>query len=333
MTIAASFLPEVYSANITGQFVTISAAGDPTSPINLYSESGFVDSSFARNIIRCAQAGSHSSSELSSLHIECRPVGSGSNNPNQDTGLSISTFKQSALTTSVSGEVEAGILVVRQGGPDGGGSDADGLIINVEHIGTCGSLGAIETQTSHFSRVGPAIDLQFNCQMGQNNTVSSPASYGFSIEPMVGTVTYGFHCNTGVANPFYSEAGFAVDSNCNVKVSNASGSIGYATGAGGAVTQITSITTTVVLNKICGQITTVSNAWTSGTAQTFTVTNSTVAIHDVVVPSIQSASGGGTYAVFCSTTGAGSFKLTVDPFVTATESLIINFAVIKAVSS
>jgi len=116
------------------------------------------------------------------------------------------------------------------------------------------------------------------------------------------------------------------------------GGIGYATGAGGAVTQATNRTTSVTLNNLTGQITTNNASLAAEAAAEFTVTNSTVAIGDVVVVAQQSGSNGGNTDVFVSTVAAGSFKIKVANNNAAagtaeTGAIIINFAVIKAVAA
>lgn len=116
------------------------------------------------------------------------------------------------------------------------------------------------------------------------------------------------------------------------------GGIGYATGAGGAVTQATDRTTGVTISKLSGQITTNNASLAAETAAEFTVTNTTVAIGDVVVVSIQSGTNGGNTQVSVSTVAAGSFKIKVSNNNAAagtaeTGAIIINFAVIKAVAA
>lgn len=111
-------------------------------------------------------------------------------------------------------------------------------------------------------------------------------------------------------------------------------SMGYgpaSSGVGGTVTQVTSITTGVTLNKICGAITTVSWTPTPGTPVSFTLTNSTIAANDVVVPVIKDRAG--QYAVFCSGVAAGSCTITINPFVGTTQTVTINFVVIKSVTN
>lgn len=107
--------------------------------------------------------------------------------------------------------------------------------------------------------------------------------------------------------------------------------VGYATGAGGAVTQITSRTTGVTLNKVCGQITLVSAAG-SATYASFTVTNSAVATTDVI--KVCQDSGTDKYQIHVTAVGAGSFEITfATTGGTTSEQPVFNFSVIKAVAA
>jgi hypothetical protein len=107
--------------------------------------------------------------------------------------------------------------------------------------------------------------------------------------------------------------------------------VGYATGAGGTVTQATSRTTAVTIDKTCGSITMFSAAG-SLTAATFTVNNSTVAINDVVI--LNQRSGTNPYEFVVTAVAAGSFNINFRSIVgTATDAPVINFAVIKAVTA
>jgi hypothetical protein len=113
--------------------------------------------------------------------------------------------------------------------------------------------------------------------------------------------------------------------------SSGTGGIGYTTGAGGTVTQATSRTTAVQIDDICGSIT-MFNAAGSTTAATFTVNNSTVAINDVVI--LNQRSGTNPYEFVVTAVAAGSFNINFRSIVgTATDAPVINFAVIKAVTS
>jgi hypothetical protein len=119
-----------------------------------------------------------------------------------------------------------------------------------------------------------------------------------------------------------------IDSSGNLLVTGVGG-LGYGTGSGGAVTQATSRTTGVTLNKTNGAITLVSAAGLA-TFQSFTVTNSTVAATDVV--HVTQKSGTDLYQIFVTATAAGSFQITfATTGGTTTEQPVFNFAVLKAV--
>ena len=123
---------------------------------------------------------------------------------------------------------------------------------------------------------------------------------------------------------------FRVSSSGAALVSGAGG-IGYATGSGGAVTQATSRTTGVTLNKTNGAITLVSAAGTT-TWQSFTVSNSTVVATDVV--KVCQKSGTDKYIVLVTAVGASSFEITYSTTGgTTTEQPVFNFSVIKAVTA
>lgn len=125
--------------------------------------------------------------------------------------------------------------------------------------------------------------------------------------------------------------GTAVSGSSSIKSAHATAGIGYATGAGGAVTQDTSRTTGVTVNKASGAITLVSAAG-SATPATFTVTNSAVAATDVVL--VSQKSGTDKYVVAVTAVSAGSFDITFyTTGGTTTEQPVFNFAVVKAVAA
>jgi len=116
-----------------------------------------------------------------------------------------------------------------------------------------------------------------------------------------------------------------------VIASTGTAGVGYATGAGGTVTQATSRTTGVTLNKTAGAITLFSAAG-SATAATFTVTNSTVAATDLVI--LNQKSGTDLYDLMVTAVAAGSFNISFRTTGgTTTETPVFNFAVIKAVAA
>jgi hypothetical protein len=116
-----------------------------------------------------------------------------------------------------------------------------------------------------------------------------------------------------------------------VIASTGTAGIGYATGAGGTVTQATSRTTGVTLDKITGAITLFSAAGTTA-ATTFTVTNSTVIATDVII--LSQKSGTDLYDLMVTAVAAGSFNITFRTTGgTTTEQPVFNFAVINGVAA
>ncbi len=117
--------------------------------------------------------------------------------------------------------------------------------------------------------------------------------------------------------------------------SSGTAGIGYATGAGGTVTQITNRTTGVTLNTISGAITLfaqVNTAISGATAQTFTVTNSTVAATDLII--VNQKSGTDKYLIFVTNVATGSFQITnYTTGGTTNESPVFSFNVMKGVIS
>jgi hypothetical protein len=107
--------------------------------------------------------------------------------------------------------------------------------------------------------------------------------------------------------------------------------IGYGTGAGGSVTQITSRTTGVTINTPTGAITLVSAAG-SAAYQSFTVTNSSVAATDTVT--VNQKSGTDLYIVLVTAVAAGSFRISfATTGGTTSEQPVFNFNVVKGVTS
>jgi hypothetical protein len=131
------------------------------------------------------------------------------------------------------------------------------------------------------------------------------------------------------------------DSSTGFLANSPTAPIGFATGAGGTATQITSRATpvTMVPNPcLSGTITTTTSSLAGLASADFVVTDSAVAIGDVVLVSIQSGSNSGATVVSVSTVTAGTFTIRVSNTNAAagtaeTGAIIINFAIIKAVSA
>lgn len=139
----------------------------------------------------------------------------------------------------------------------------------------------------------------------------------------------------------------STNTNGNINlVPNGSGQVltpapfGYSTGAGGTVTQLTSRTTGVTLDKITGEIVLVAGTISGHEADEFTLTNSFIGANDVVVACIKSGVDAGTrkyYQIHVVSVAAGSCVISVGNIDNATipasgtDSPVIQFAVIKSV--
>ena len=109
----------------------------------------------------------------------------------------------------------------------------------------------------------------------------------------------------------------------------AGGQLGYSTDAQGTVTQLTSKSTGVTLNKSCGQITLNDAALAGTTNVTFTLTNSVISTKDVLILNVY----GGTsesYNAWVSGLAAGAATITVRNITAGSlaETLTVNFAII-----
>jgi hypothetical protein len=125
-----------------------------------------------------------------------------------------------------------------------------------------------------------------------------------------------------------------ISAEAGILSSSPTAGIGYTTGAGGSVTQITSINTGVTINKITGIINTVSHAVVSGTANSFTVTNSAFSATDsVVVGYVNDDALVASEMLFTYAQVNGSFKIGLRGLGTTTIAPIIKFTIIKAVNA
>ncbi len=161
--------------------------------------------------------------------------------------------------------------------------------------------------------------------------LSAPAT---PIVVAAGTVMAFLTFNTGTGY-WVQTAVTTIASSGGITSSSATAGIGYATGAGGAVTQGTSKSTGVTLNKVCGTVTTHNASLAAGASVSFTLTNSTIAATDVVQWATKSSGAAvGKYTAFTTATGAGSCECTLTNVgSTALEAVVLNFVVNKAVAA
>jgi hypothetical protein len=107
--------------------------------------------------------------------------------------------------------------------------------------------------------------------------------------------------------------------------------IGYTSAAQGTVTQATSKSTAVTLDKSMGRITMNNASLATATNATFTLNNSSISANDTVILTI---SGGqataGSYNVFANALATGSVSITLRNISggSLSEAVVINFCVI-----
>jgi len=118
------------------------------------------------------------------------------------------------------------------------------------------------------------------------------------------------------------------------QVISSTGKHGYATGAGGTVTQATSKATGVTLSKSTGQITLNNAALAADTTVSFTLTNTVIEAGDILIMNHISAGTAGSYLLNAQS-AAGSASINVRNITTGSlsEAIVIAFAVIKAVTA
>ena len=100
---------------------------------------------------------------------------------------------------------------------------------------------------------------------------------------------------------------------------------------GGTVTQATSKSTTVQLDRMCGQITMNAASLAAATSVSFTLTNAEIDADDLVVINIASGATTNSYAVTVDAVAARSCRIQLRNVSAGAlgEALVINFGVIK----
>jgi hypothetical protein len=165
---------------------------------------------------------------------------------------------------------------------------------------------------------------------------SSGGNYAYDARIIAsgGGVSFGQGSFTYHANSGHNFLGAIVGSGY-IKSNSSVGGIGYDTGAGGSVTQITSKSTAVAINAMCGVITTHTEQLVSGASVTFAVSNSSIGPNDTVQVITRAAvSSSYEASVFGLNSPFNSFivKLTNNG-ITASEAVVINFTIIRGASA
>jgi hypothetical protein len=159
------------------------------------------------------------------------------------------------------------------------------------------------------------------------------------VSPVLGTVTSGnisacLSTSMVMVTPVLGAATGTSLSTTGNQVISGTGKQGYATGAGGTVTQNTNKATSVTLSKSTGQITLNAAALAADTTVSFTLTNTVIEAGDILVMNHISGGTAGSYLLNAQS-AAGSASVNVRNITTGSlsEAIVIAFAVIKAVTA
>jgi hypothetical protein len=148
------------------------------------------------------------------------------------------------------------------------------------------------------------------------------------------TVTTGTFTSPALVTPAIGVATGTSLSTTGNQVISSTGKHGYATGAGGTVTQGTSKATGVTLSKSTGQITLDGAALAASTTVSFTLTNTVIEAGDILILNHISAGTAGSYLLNAqSAAGSASINVRNISLGSLSEAIVIAFAVIKAVTA
>ena len=108
---------------------------------------------------------------------------------------------------------------------------------------------------------------------------------------------------------------------------------GYTANAQGTVTQATSKSTAVTLNKSAGRITLNAASLAATTNVSFTLNNSFISSNDIVILNLSSGATASSYNLWVDSLGAGTVSITLRNTTAGAlaEAVVINFAIIHCV--
>jgi len=109
--------------------------------------------------------------------------------------------------------------------------------------------------------------------------------------------------------------------------------LGYTVAAQGTVTQATSKSTAVTLNKSAGRITLNAASLAAGTNVSFTLNNNLISSNDVLILNVSSGATAASYNLWVDSLDAGSAGITLRNTTAGAlaEAVVINFALIHNV--
>ncbi len=244
------------------------------------------------------------------------------------TGSASATDRRTNINTFTYGSGNAGVLGLHNGAV---------VIDNAGTVTIPGTLAVGEAISTLKITVPITDNSIFGINAYANNTVSSAiaGTINFKANETWTTTANGSYIQfRTVANGTTGLAELMRITGSGVEVTG--GTLGYGTGAGGTVTQATSKSTAVTLNKPCGQITMVNSALGAGTSVYFAVYNSFYATTDLAVINVV---GGivspDTYDVSVTPVSTGIFYVNLKNISAGplSDSVVVGFAIIKGATS
>jgi hypothetical protein len=126
-----------------------------------------------------------------------------------------------------------------------------------------------------------------------------------------------------------------LDASGNFVYTYGGGAMGYGNGAGGTVTQATSKSTSVSLNKPSGQITLNAASLASNSTILFALNNTLISATDVILVHRASGGTGASYQVWVDSVATGTCNIAVRNINASAlaESLVLNFQIHKGATA
>jgi len=200
--------------------------------------------------------------------------------------------------------------------------------------------GNVQSSTTVAGSLGTDIATQSAIASGGTVTaqiVAYGSGYCYITASPTVSLSYGTNTNTPVYfNQNSANVGY-IDTSKNWLLSNSTGAWGYGTGAGGTVTQATSKSTAVTLNKPSGQITMNNAPLAAGGLIEFQLINNLISNKDTVIVNPVAGTYAGSAATYhvSAVSGAGFayIVITNQSGTSYSEAFKINFSVIKGAIS
>lgn len=189
------------------------------------------------------------------------------------------------------------------------------------------STNAVSARINNTSDEGVLFYPYVGASGGNNNSVLGDTA-------MVSTAGENLVIGANGQNAGFRFAAGTTTTVGNLHLIGSSQTLGYSTGAGGTVNQLTNKSTGVTLNRPTGQIVMQNTLLATNTTVSFTLTNSVISATDIIVLQHTSVGTNGNYNLNAFP-AAGSAVISVRN-VTAgglSDAIVISFAVIESVTS